>query len=151
MVSTGPWFWRRAEFFLTPWFPDLDPSMTIITNIPVWVKLPNLPGHLWHPSVFQGIGNSLGRYVAIDPLREYQGLYTYGRVCAEVDISKGLPDQINLKIGDFVWTQILDYENTAFRCCHCHQIGHLQNSCDKFLAQKKSEHPQAKTQKMDFL
>lgn len=27
------------------------------------------------------------------------------------------------------WTHTLDYENTAFRCIICTQIGHLQNLC----------------------
>ena len=69
--------------------------------------------------------------------REQQGLYTYARICVELDLSKGLPEQINLKINDTVWTQILDYENTAFRCRHCHLIGHLQNSCPLLSARTK--------------
>jgi len=55
-----------------------------------------------------------------------------------MDISKGLLDQIILKVEDFHWTQTLDYENTAFRCRHCHQTGHLQNSCASFFDKKKN-------------
>lgn len=72
-----------------------------------------------------------------DSWREHQGLYTYARICVELDLSKGLPDQIILKINDFVWTQNLDYENTAFRCRHCHLTGHLQNSCPLLPAKSK--------------
>ena len=61
----------------------------------------------------------------------------FARICAEIDMRKGLPDQINLKIGDFHWTQTLDYENTTFRCRHCHHTGHLQSSCPSMPAQKK--------------
>ena len=55
----------------------------------------------WHFSFFQGIGNSLGRFLAMDPSKGEKGIYTYGRICTEIDISKGLTDQINLKFGDF--------------------------------------------------
>ena len=61
-----------------------------------------------------GIGNTLGRFLATDPTRGEKGIYTLGRICVEIDMSKGLPDQINLKIGDFLWNQTLDHENIAF-------------------------------------
>lgn len=112
-LTGGSWFWGSAGLFLTPWFPDYDSSTTVITNLPIWVRPPNLSTHLWHFSVFLGIGDTLGRYLATDTSRREKGLYTYGRLCVEIDISKGLPDQINLKIGDFHWTQTLDYESTA--------------------------------------
>lgn len=137
-LTGGPWFWGSAGLFLTPWFPDFDPSTAVITKIPIWVRLPNLPAHLWHISVFLAIADTLGRYLVVDSSRKENGLYTYSRICAEIDISKGLPDQINLKYGDFHWTQTLDYENTAFRCRHCHQTGHLQSSCTQYLDKKKN-------------
>ena len=134
----GAWFWGSTGLFLTPWFRDFDPSTAVITKTPIWVRLPNLPVHLWHVSVFLAIAETLGRYLFVDSSQNENGLYTYGRFCAEIDISRGLPDQINLKYGDFHWTQTLDYENTAFRCRHCHQTGHLQSSCPQYLDKKKN-------------
>lgn len=64
----------------------------------------DLPMHLWHFSVFQGIGNTLVRFLVTDPSRGEKGIYTHGKIYAEIDISKGLPDQIILKVGDFLWT-----------------------------------------------
>ena len=103
-LTSGPWFWGKAGLFLTRWFPDFDPSMAVITKLPIWVKLPNLPAPLWHFYVFQGIGNTLGCFLATNPPKGETGIYTYGRICVEIDISKGLLDQINLKFGDFHWT-----------------------------------------------
>jgi len=136
-LTGGPWFWGSAGLFLTPWFLDFDPSTAVITKIPIWVMLPNLPAHLWHVSVFLAIAETLGSYLAVDSSRRENGLYTNGRICAEIDISRGLADHINLKYGDFHWTQTLDYENTAFRCRHCHQTRHLQSSCPHHLDKKK--------------
>jgi len=144
-LTEGPWFWGSAGLFLTPWFPDFDPSSAIITKLPIWVRLPNLPVHLWHFAVFQGIGNTLGRFLATDTSRGEKCIYTFARICAEIDMSKGLPDQINLKIGDFHWTQSLDYENTAFRCRNCHHTGHLQSSYPLMPAQKKKANPKPKS------
>lgn len=137
VLTEGPWFWNSAGLFLTPWFQDFDPSTAVITKLPIWVRLHNLPAHLWHYAVFEGIGNSLGRFLNADYSRVEQGIYTYARIYVEIDISRGLPDQINLKIGDFHWTQSLDFENTAFPCRNCHLTGHLQNSCPSILSHKK--------------
>ena len=99
-----PYFCGKAGLFLTPWFPDFNPSTVVITKLPIWIRLPNLPAHLcWHFSVFQGIRNTLGCFLAMDTFRGEAGIYTFERNCAEIDISKGLPDQIILKVGDFHW------------------------------------------------
>ncbi|KAH9306361.1 hypothetical protein KI387_010765, partial [Taxus chinensis] len=50
-------------------------------------------------------------------------------MCVEIDLSKGLSDHINLKFGNFMHSQPLDCENTAFRCKNCRNSGHLQASC----------------------
>ena len=55
-LTEGPWFRGTAGLFLTPWFPDFDPSTAVITKLPIWVRLPNLSAHLWHFAVFQGLG-----------------------------------------------------------------------------------------------
>lgn len=129
-----------AGLFLTPWFPDFDPVTPVITTTPVWIRLPNLPVHLWHVAVYKSIGKTLGSFITGDYTREINGLYTYARICVELDLSKGLPEQIHLKINDFVWTQTLDYENTAFRCRHCHLTGHLRSSCPSLPAKQKKDH-----------
>jgi len=136
-LEEGPWFMGMAGLFLTPWFPDFDPASAVITKAPVWIRLPNLPIHLWCTKSYRQIGNALGCFLMGDYERERQGLFTYARICVELDLSKGFPEQINLKINDTVWTQFLDYENTAFRCRHCHLTGHLQNSCPSQTARSK--------------
>lgn len=65
----------------------------------------------------------------MDTKRLEERIYTFARICVEVDLSRGLPDQIQLKHRQRCWTQFSDYENTAFRCRTCQQIGHLQNTC----------------------
>ncbi len=68
-LTEGPWFWGSAGLFLTPWFPDFDPSIAIISKLPIWVRLLNLLEYLWHFVVFQGIGDTLGRFIATDTSR----------------------------------------------------------------------------------
>lgn len=95
----------------------------------VWVKLYNLPLHFLHIKVLLGIGNALGKFLKVDSERLTKDIYIVARICIEVDLSQGLPDHILLFHDEKQWSQSLDYENTAFRCQICHQIGHLQSAC----------------------
>jgi len=97
--------------------------------MPVWVRLNNLPLHSWHHKVFTAIGNSLGKILKIDGDRVNQGIFTFSRICVEVDLSQGLPDHITLNYNNKLRTQPLDNENTTFRCRRYMQTGHLQNNC----------------------
>lgn len=56
-------------------------------------------------------------------------IYTFTRICVEVDLSKGLLNLIRFSDNKKTWTQLLDFENTTFRCRICWQAGHLQNTC----------------------
>lgn len=129
IINQGPWFWGSAGLFITPWFSDFDAATMIVTKMPVWVRLHGLPLHFWHPTVLIAIGNSLGKILKMDEERTSRGLFTFARICVEVDLSEGLPDHITLNYNNTQWTQQLDYENTAFRCRSCMQTGHLQNNC----------------------
>ena len=42
-------------------------------------------------------------------------LFTFAKICVEIDLSKCLPDHIQLKHKKFQWSQVIEYENMAFR------------------------------------
>jgi len=153
ILKQGPWFWGRAGLFITPWFPDFDADNMVVTKMPVWVRLPNLPLPYWHPEVLEDIGNRLGKYITCDEERREQGLFTYARICVEIDLSKGLPDKIQLQHESYKRIQALDYENTAFRCRICHQTGHLNDSCPharRFPKKKKGPNTRGKTWQAEY-
>ena len=45
VTRKGPWFWGFAGLFITPWFPKFDPLTMVVTKVPIWVQLLNLPIH----------------------------------------------------------------------------------------------------------
>eukprot|EP00253_Pinus_taeda_P034064 PITA_34064 len=129
ILNEGPWFWGSAGLFVTPWFPEFDANTTVVSRMPVWVRLHNLPLHFWHFKTLSAIGNTLGRMLKIDTDRHLKGIFTFARICVEVDLSQGLPESIILNFNNIQWKQPLDYENTAFRCRGCQQTGHLLKAC----------------------
>ena len=60
MLSKGPWFCGKVGLFLAPWFPHFDPSTTMITKLPIMVRLLNLLAHLCHYSSVSGYWKHLG-------------------------------------------------------------------------------------------
>jgi len=125
VLHEGPWFWGNARLFITPWFSSFNPSSIVVSKMPVWVRLHNLPLHFWLPKVFEAMGNAIGKYVKQDVERIARSIHTFARICVEVDLSQGLSDSIILIHNNTQWKQPLDYENMAFRCRGCQQTGHL--------------------------
>ena len=113
-----------------------------------------MPLPFWHHLVLEDIGNLLGRFIKSDNERKDKGLFTYARICVEIDLSKGLPDRLQLKHESYTWLQSLDYENTAFRCRFCHLTGHLQDTCPlvkKFPKKKKGLTTNRKNWQADYV
>ena len=148
--ENDPYFWGRAGCFITPWTPKFDPLHASVTITPVWVRLLNLPLHFWSGETLRDIGNSLGKFVVADIDWAKKGLATYARICIEVDLSEGLPEQIILIWKSQKWVQHLDYENTTFRCRSYLQTGHLQGTCPSARSAKKKR-SKTKSKRWDIL
>jgi hypothetical protein len=108
--------------------PSFDPESEVPKEVPVWVRLPNLPIHCWNSSSLQAIGNGLGNYIdKADPKDQY----SCARICVEVNLEVGLPEAVKLKVGEWQHFQKLDYEQLPFKCRGCHEYGHFQRNCPK--------------------
>jgi len=62
---------------MKPWDPSFDPSTTVISLVPVWVRLPSLPLHLWNLSSLKTIGNAIGKFYCRCPEIEEYARTTY--------------------------------------------------------------------------
>jgi hypothetical protein len=136
IFRNGPYFMGTQGLYLNRWTPNFDPASEIPKDVPVWVRLPNLPIHCWNPSSLQAIGNGLGRYI---DRAEPRDQYSCARICVEVDLEVGLPEAIKLKVGTWQHIQKLDYEQLPFKCRGCHEYGHFQRNCPKALTTTEKE------------
>jgi len=116
---------------MKPWNPSFDPSTTVITLAPIWVRLPNLPLYIWNFSSLKAIGNVTGKFYCRCPETEEYAKTTYARIYVEMDFSTGFPTEINLPSKDYVWNQKLDYESVHFRCLSCFETSHLAKNFPK--------------------
>jgi hypothetical protein len=114
--------------YLNKWTPDFNPLVDTPKEVPVWVRLPNLPLHCWDFESLQRIGNGVGKFI---DKADNKGQYTCARICVEVDLEAGLPEAVKLTVGSWTHYQKLDYEHLPFKCRNCQEYGHFQRNCPK--------------------
>ena len=95
----------------------------------VWVHLPHLPLHCWNDESLEAIGNALGKY--IDKAYPKEPLFSCARIYVEVDLEKGLPEEVNLFMDGWEYLQKVDYEQLPFKCRKCHEYRHFVKSFPK--------------------
>ena len=87
---------------------------------PIWVRLPNLPLQWIQPNLLEEIYNSLCYYIKMDTKPLESGFTALIDICVELDLTKGLPDNIILKWEGNEFSQQLDYKNIAFKFRNYH-------------------------------
>lgn len=128
IFEDGPYFFNNVGLFIRHWDECYNPDQEKLLAALIWVWLFGLPMDFWDPEILEGIGNSIGTFVKVaDSTRK--GRYTsYARICVYMNITKPLPDYIELEYHDEVWPQLIDYEHIPFRR-RCHEYGHLFQAC----------------------
>lgn len=129
IFRNGPYFMDTRGLYLNRWTPDFDPEMDVPNAVPVWVRLPHLPLHCWADESVRAIGNAIGKYV--DRSEPKENMYACARICVEVDLGKGLPEAVKLRVDHWTHIQQVDYEQLPFKCKVCHEYGHFANRCPK--------------------
>ena len=66
VFRSGPYFMGSQGMYLNRWTPDFDPTVDVPKEVPLWVRLPNLPVHCWNFHSLQKIGNGLGIFIDIE-------------------------------------------------------------------------------------
>eukprot|EP00253_Pinus_taeda_P022174 PITA_22174 len=103
--------------------------MDVPNAVPVWVRLPHLSLHCWGDESVKAIGNAVSKF--IDRFEPKENMHACARICVEVDLGKGLPEAIKIKVDQWTHIQQVDYEKLPFKCKVCHEYGHFVNRCSK--------------------
>ncbi|GKC42597.1 RNA-directed DNA polymerase, eukaryota, reverse transcriptase zinc-binding domain protein [Tanacetum coccineum] len=108
----------------------------IVTKVPLWVKIYNVPLEAWNVEGISKIASRVGNPIIMDRIttamceRSY-GRASFARVLMEVDSTKGLVDTVEVWYRNLGKSMILDVEY-AWRppvCEHCKIVGHTLKSC----------------------
>jgi hypothetical protein len=118
------WSFADTPTILKRWTPTFDAKRERVDEEPIWVRLPGLPMQYWNTHRFAAIGNLLGRYLEADMSFEVTGYMTVARILVQINLRKGLYQEITIESVTETFVQTLDYEGIPFRCHRCHVYGH---------------------------
>ncbi|GLJ24576.1 hypothetical protein SUGI_0469560 [Cryptomeria japonica] len=81
---------------------DFNPSSETFNKILIWVRLSNLPFHLWADPLLEEVGDALGDFLMVDDGSSDICHSTFS-LLVKMDVSKGLPAEILLKYFKGFW------------------------------------------------
>jgi hypothetical protein len=109
-----------------------DFSCSEMTQVPVWVKFPNLPLKCWTLRCLSKLASVLGNPIQCDKLTSTKERLSYARVLVEVDLLADLRSSINVVLPNgSPLVQRVIYETLPKFCKHCRVLGHSIGACSK--------------------
>ncbi|KAK1289119.1 hypothetical protein QJS10_CPB18g00823 [Acorus calamus] len=66
VLKGGPWTMDNRPFVLKKWFPSVRMEQERLTSVPIWVKFPNLPLHIWIKECLGKIASAVGTPLFMD-------------------------------------------------------------------------------------
>ncbi|WMV59334.1 hypothetical protein MTR67_052719 [Solanum verrucosum] len=92
----GPYTINNKPIILKSWSIDFDLSKEFPTEIPLWIKFPNLPMTCWSKDSLSRIASTVGKPVYADECTAKQTRISFSQMLIEVNVSNPLPDEITV-------------------------------------------------------
>ncbi|CAK8532711.1 unnamed protein product [Lathyrus sativus] len=129
VLIKGSYSIRNRPMMLREWKPDFSMNKDMMRTVPLWVKLPQLPLHLWGAWSLSKIGSALGTPLVTDECTTNKLRVSYARILVEIDITQELKTHILIRDEKGARLhQPIEYEWKPLYCQHCQKMGH---NCDK--------------------
>nr|XP_010911220.1 uncharacterized protein LOC105037227 [Elaeis guineensis] len=130
ILAKGPWSLARQLLALEPWRPKFRPGWDTVTQLRVWIRLPDLPLELWEERKILKIIGQAGTPLFLDDWMLNSTRLGYARVCVLMDANRlGCPGT-RIQVHDEVIWQQFTYEELPDICYTCGCIGVPQVICD---------------------
>ncbi|GAV92776.1 DUF4283 domain-containing protein/zf-CCHC_4 domain-containing protein [Cephalotus follicularis] len=132
VMDNGPWDIWGYHLALRKWNKGMSLKLEECSSIPVWVKLSNVPVHLWTKLGLSYIASVLGRPLYMDTTTTNRQTLVFARVCVEMSASSTFPNTILLELEDNVTTVVgVEYPWKPQACSLCRVFDHSNKTCPK--------------------
>ncbi|KAL0447058.1 UNVERIFIED_CONTAM: hypothetical protein Slati_1833700 [Sesamum latifolium] len=110
------------------WSPEFNPKIES-SIVPVWIRFPELPVHLFQKKALFGIASLIGSPLKIDEATADGIRLSVARVCVEIDLMNPQPSSIWVGTEGRYYAQTVTYERIPKYCSHCRHLGHGMEQC----------------------
>ncbi|XP_058726439.1 uncharacterized protein LOC131597787 [Vicia villosa] len=97
VMMKGSYTIKNMPMILKEWYLDFNLKRDLMRTIPIWIKLPQLPLHLWGVKSLNKIGSALGTPLVTDECTASKLCVSYARILVEVDITQPMLQEISIK------------------------------------------------------
>ncbi|KAK1270522.1 hypothetical protein QJS04_geneDACA004225 [Acorus gramineus] len=131
VLEGGPWTMSNRPFIIRKWMMESRMEQSQLTSISVWIRLPNLPLHLWTPTGIGKVTSAIGTPLFMDTATCMQTHISYATVCVEIEAGQPLCDSISVIHNGEVEHYHVQYEWKPIACSACSTFGHDNAMCGK--------------------
>lgn len=131
ILSQGTWYFDKNPLVVTDW----GATTVQITEMPIWIKLSNVPDCYWTEEGIGRLASVIGRPLCADNLTSQLNILPFAKVCVQYKVGDPLPEKI--KAIDFnpsssaktIVEVEVAYQQKPKVCLGCKSLGHVISAC----------------------
>ncbi|KAK1326173.1 hypothetical protein QJS10_CPA01g02066 [Acorus calamus] len=143
VIEGGPWFMGGRPIVLRKWHRGIKMELERLETIPIWIRFPQLPLHLWGKRMLSKLASIVGTPIYTDSSTANCSRIEYAHICVEISALSSLPEVIRLKEDGIIKELKLEYEWKPSSCKACNTFGHSEAQCP--LSSSKPSHSISET------
>lgn len=132
-LSRGTWYVGRRPMIVTAW--GHKPGSTVISSMPIWIKLSNLPDCYWTEEGLARIASVVGEPLRADAATSKLEILPFAKMQVKYKLGDPLPNEIQASVIDPITEErsivkvIVTYPVRPLSCSGCHSLGHSVAAC----------------------
>lgn len=132
VMEAKRWHIANKPLILRKWTQGMQLLKLSLSNVPIWIKLHNLPIEFWSSTCLSYVASGVGRAFCADSVTEEQLRLGYARVLVEMDIDSNFPKEVEVVCADGVRIVVgIEYPWLPIKYKKCKSFGHLAYACTK--------------------
>jgi hypothetical protein len=126
------WNIANKPLILRKWTPGMQLLKLSLSNVPMWIKLHNLPIEFGSNTCLSYAASGVGKPLCADSVTEEQLRLGFARVLVEVNIDSDFPQEIEIVGADGSKVAVgIEYPWLPVKCKKCKAFGHLAHTSTK--------------------
>ncbi|GAV70132.1 DUF4283 domain-containing protein, partial [Cephalotus follicularis] len=123
VLRNGPWEVWGTYLALKRWEEGMS-------NIPVWVKLANVPSELWTRPGLSYVASALGVPLCMDAATSASNRLSFARVCVHMKASSRFPNSFKVRRRNGILSDVMvQYVWKPSVCSVCRVFDHSSKQC----------------------